>query len=123
TNGFVIASYGRPAGRRYGIFNPLDFAGLLDICADGQGGFFTSEEFPRRIAHFGLTASSAGLLHPSGERLVGERDETLSGYKFCRLPTQGSSFLATLGWRTQSRWDCKELNKHSGEAPLQLLGQ
>ena len=24
-------------------------------------------------------------------------------------PTQGSSFLATLGWRTQPRWGCREL--------------
>ena len=29
------------------------------------------------------------------------------GLKTFRFVTQGSSFLATLGWRTQSRWDCK----------------
>jgi len=28
------------------------------------------------------------------------------GLKSVRLPTQGSSFLATLGWWTQSLWDC-----------------
>ena len=27
----------------------------------------------------------------------------------CPLPTQGSSFLATLGWRTQPRWGCRGL--------------
>ncbi len=27
--------------------------------------------------------------------------------KINRAATQGSSFLATLGWKTQSRWDCK----------------
>jgi len=32
--------------------------------------------------------------------------ETLSGFNSLRPLTQGSSFLATLGWRTQSRWDC-----------------
>src|SRR5438876_4676608 len=30
---------------------------------------------------------------------------TLSGFRFNGPPTQGSSFLATLGWRTQSLWD------------------
>ena len=29
------------------------------------------------------------------------------GCRFLPRPTQGSSFLATLGWRTQSRWDWK----------------
>jgi len=41
--------------------------------------------------------------------------ETLSGFKFFGSPTQGSLALlrkayggqVTLGWRTQSRWDCK----------------
>src|SRR5438445_12373203 len=42
-------------------------------------------------------------------------DETLSGFRLFGSPTQGSLALlrkadggrATLGWRTQSRWDCK----------------
>ncbi len=50
--GRLVASYGRPEGRSWGVFEPLDFGGLLDIAADGQGGFFTAEEFPRRVAHF-----------------------------------------------------------------------
>src|SRR6185369_8575691 len=32
------------------------------------------------------------------------------GWNFIAPPTQGSSFLATLGWRTQSRWDCLTLS-------------
>src|SRR6266496_1526901 len=32
---------------------------------------------------------------------------TPSGLKSMRQATQGSSFLATLGWRTQSRWDSR----------------
>jgi len=32
---------------------------------------------------------------------------TLSGFRCNDPPTQGSSFLATLGWRTQSLWDWK----------------
>ena len=32
-------------------------------------------------------------------------DETLSRFAGFGDPTQGSSFLATLGWRTQSPWD------------------
>ncbi len=51
-DGKLIAVYGRPAGRAYGVFNPLDWGGLQDITADGQGGFFTAEDTPRRVAHF-----------------------------------------------------------------------
>src|ERR1051326_495113 len=34
---------------------------------------------------------------------------TPSGFRYLGPPTQGSSFLATLGWRTQSLWDWKAL--------------
>jgi hypothetical protein len=51
-DGKKVAVYGRVAGRTYGLFNPLDWGGLLDIVTDGEGGFFTVEEFPRRVAHF-----------------------------------------------------------------------
>ncbi len=51
-SGKLVASYGRSEGRLWGPFNPLDFSGLFDIAADGQGGFFTAEECPRRVAHF-----------------------------------------------------------------------
>jgi len=51
-DGKRVAIYGRAGGRTYGVFHPLDWGGLLDIVADGEGGFFTVEEFPRRVAHF-----------------------------------------------------------------------
>lgn len=51
-DGKLVAAYGRSAGRTYGVFNPLDWGSLSDIVADGRGGFFTVEEFPRRVAHF-----------------------------------------------------------------------
>ena len=51
-DGKRVASYGRPGGRVYGVFNALDWGGLADIAADGKGGFFTVEEFPRRVAQF-----------------------------------------------------------------------
>jgi hypothetical protein len=51
-DGKLIAVYGRPAGRTYGVFNPMDWGSLSDIAADNQGGFFTVEAFPRRVAHF-----------------------------------------------------------------------
>jgi PA14 domain/FlgD Ig-like domain len=51
-DGRLVAVYGRPTGRTYGRFNPLDWDAILDIAADGKGGFFTVEEFPRRVAHF-----------------------------------------------------------------------
>ena len=38
------------------------------------------------------------------------RDATPSGLKIHRAATQGSSFLATLGWKTQSLWDCSSGN-------------
>jgi PA14 domain/FlgD Ig-like domain len=52
SDGKLVAVYGRVAGRVCGDFNPLDFGDLLDIVADGEDGFFTAEEFPRRVAHF-----------------------------------------------------------------------
>jgi hypothetical protein len=51
-DGKFVAIYGRETGRTYGVFNPLDWGSILDIAADGQGGFVTVEEFPRRVAHF-----------------------------------------------------------------------
>src|SRR5690242_15632877 len=39
--------------------------------------------------------------------LFGGLDETLSGFCSGDPSTQGSSFLATLGWRPQSLWDCR----------------
>ncbi len=51
-DGMLIAAYGKPAGRTYGLFDPLDWDKILDIAADGHGGFITVEEFPRRVARF-----------------------------------------------------------------------
>jgi prepilin-type N-terminal cleavage/methylation domain-containing protein len=42
----------------------------------------------------------------SGDALIG--GGTPSGFRFVRRSTQGSSFLATLGWRAQSRWDWRQ---------------
>jgi len=42
--------------------------------------------------------------------------------------TQGSSFLATLGWRTQSRWDCRQTSPETisgvaaGHGPVETAG-
>ena len=38
---------------------------------------------------------------------AGERAQPALGLKIARTLTQGSSRLATLGWRTQSLWDCR----------------
>jgi hypothetical protein len=48
---------------------------------------------------------------------------TPSGFGTLRLPTQGSSYLATLGWRTQSRWDCKALNAYRWERGTDPMGE
>ena len=49
-------------------------------------------------------------------------DATPLGLK-TRVPdTQGSSFLATLGWRPQSRWDCRgQRRDRSSEARRQIV--
>src|SRR6266550_1260561 len=38
-------------------------------------------------------------------------DTTPLGLKTALATTQGSSFLATLGWKTQSLWDCGQLSQ------------
>lgn len=51
-DGKLLRTYGLKAGREWGEFRPGDFRGLRGVQADGQGGFFTIESTPRRIAHF-----------------------------------------------------------------------
>jgi hypothetical protein len=51
-DGTPVAVYGRPEGRSYGLFNPLDFDGILDLVTDRHGGFLTAERYPRRVTHF-----------------------------------------------------------------------
>lgn len=51
-DGNLVAVYGRPEGRTFGVFNPMDWGSILDIAADHEGGFFTVENYPRRVAHF-----------------------------------------------------------------------
>ena len=50
----------------------------------------------------GIPAASPGL-RPGGGSVTQPR----LGLKNSRVPNQDSSFLATLGWRIQSRWDCR----------------
>ena len=54
-DGTLLRAYGTPGGRpREGRYDPLGFADVWDIAADGQGGFVIVEAFtaPRRTAHF-----------------------------------------------------------------------
>jgi hypothetical protein len=50
----LIATYGRAGGRLQGPYEPNDFGTVLDLTADGAGGFFVCEGFeaPRRTARF-----------------------------------------------------------------------
>lgn len=51
----LLHRYGTPGGRpRDGRYDPLGFADIDDIAADGQGGFYLVEAWtaPRRTAHF-----------------------------------------------------------------------
>ncbi len=48
----LTAVHGRPEGRHWGAYEPGDFHGLLDVQADGRGGYFTVERVPRRVAHW-----------------------------------------------------------------------
>src|ERR1051325_10166369 len=50
-----------------------------------------------------------------------EMGETLSGFNNSRTPTQGSLCLATLGWRTQSPWECQTLRYLARSAVLVML--
>jgi hypothetical protein len=52
SDGKQVAVHGDPKGRTYGAFNPLDFDAILSIACDAKGGFYTAEQFPRRVAHF-----------------------------------------------------------------------
>lgn len=52
SDGEQIAVHGNPAGRTYGVFNPLDFDTILSIACDSRGGLYTAEQSPRRVAHF-----------------------------------------------------------------------
>ncbi|MBI1369624.1 MAG: hypothetical protein GC162_13340 [Planctomycetes bacterium] len=52
-NGKLIKSYGQIGGRRLGKYVAENFREVLDVAADGMGGFVITEtEAPRRTAHF-----------------------------------------------------------------------
>src|SRR5437016_7410073 len=65
--------------------------------------------------------SLSPLPHPSPRYAFSGLDGTLSGFRFNGPPTQGSSCLATLCWRTQSRWDCMTLNTYSPQGEGELI--
>ncbi len=52
--GTLLQTLGREGGRRYGVYDPNDFLDILDITADGEGGFIVAEGLavPRRTGHF-----------------------------------------------------------------------
>ena len=50
--GTLIQVYGREGGRKLGRFDNGDFSDIYDLAADGEGGFYTAEELPRRVARF-----------------------------------------------------------------------
>jgi hypothetical protein len=54
-DGRLLATYGRPAGRRGGLYHPEDFNNVVDIECPPGGGFIVceSESAPRRTAWFG----------------------------------------------------------------------
>ena len=53
----------------------------------------------------------------------GERAQPPLGLKIARTLTQGSSRLATLGWRTQSLWDCRFENAPKAEGRRKSEGR
>jgi hypothetical protein len=58
-NGTLLKTFGARGGRQYGLYNPMNFKDIVDICPDNKGGFLVAENTaPRRVAHFG----SAGNL-------------------------------------------------------------
>lgn len=57
--GTLIRTFGRAEGRQQGTYVNTDVRGIVDIAADGQGGFLVSEglEAPRRTARFAADGS------------------------------------------------------------------
>lgn len=57
--GVLRATYGRADGRQDGAYVATDFRGIVDIAADGQGGFCVAEKWyaPRRVARFAADGS------------------------------------------------------------------
>jgi hypothetical protein len=55
--GALLKTYGAKGGRQDGLYDDTakrSFAGFADLCADGKGGFYVTENgsAPRRTAHF-----------------------------------------------------------------------
>ncbi len=50
--GRELARYGRAGGREFGPWEGGNFRGVLDLTADGEGGFLVVEQPIRRTAHF-----------------------------------------------------------------------
>ena len=53
--GQLMQTYGIPKGRQDGLYVATDFKNIIDIAADGKGGFFVAEPSapPIRVARFG----------------------------------------------------------------------
>ena len=60
--GALLKTYGAKGGRQDGLYDDAakrSFAGFADLCADGKGGFYVTENgsAPRRTAHFAADGS------------------------------------------------------------------
>ena len=75
--------------------------------ADGESQRDSGSK-PRVARHELPWETLAEATNPNGvaARRKSKRDTTPLGLGTPRSATQGSSFLATLGWRAQSLWDC-----------------
>ncbi len=80
---------------------------------------------PKVARHELPWVSAAHVNNPNGvaARRI-NRGATPLGLKNFTATTQGSSFLATLGWMTQSRWDCRnQKTSRSASDPLLEFNQ
>src|ERR1043166_1469236 len=77
--------------------------GRLSLALSPRRGEGTT---PRRTAKILAGIEHVGILHcDETQRLPSSRTKPFQGLGCFCPPTQGSSFLATQGWRTQSLWD------------------
>ena len=100
-----MRTYGRAAGREWGAFHAGDFLGLRDVQADGQGGFFTIEATPRRIAHFtgGSTSPDRewfGSVHWGAGLAIDPEDPSVAYFEM----EDGQFMRARLDFKTR-RWE------------------
>ncbi len=107
-NGTLLKTFGIRGGRKYGLYNPLNFKDVVDICPDNKGGFLVVENTaPRRVAHFGSAGNLIGEWYGGGYWVPSSSPDpedpttvwyTINGQEIMRLKVD----MAKKTWRIHS---------------------